>query len=79
MLSCKQVTRLVSQSHDRRLSAMERWRVRMHLWYCLGCRRFVRQMKFLSMATQRLVAEQGVKRLSPAARDRIRRSLDEHH
>lgn len=74
MLSCKEVTHLVSQSYDRRLSRVERWSVRVHLWYCLGCRRFARHVEFLRMALQRLVREQGL-RLSPSARARIRREL----
>ena len=74
MLSCKEVTHLVSQSYDRRLSRAERWSVRVHLWYCLGCRRFARHVEFLRMALQRLVREQGL-RLSPSARARIRREL----
>lgn len=79
MLSCKEITRLVSQSYDRHLSVVERWNVRVHLWYCLGCRRFRRQMTFLRMATQRLGRVQEFKRLSPAARARIRRGLDDNH
>ena len=74
MLSCKEVTHLVSQSHDRRLSRLERWSVRVHLWYCLGCRRFTRQVELLRVAMQRLMREQGF-RLSPSARARIRREL----
>lgn len=75
MLSCKEVTHLVSQSHDRRLSSAERWSVRVHLWYCIGCRRFARHVEFLRVALQRLVHEQVTIRLSPSARARIRREL----
>lgn len=74
MLSCKEVTHLVSQSYDRRLSWLERWSVRVHLWYCLGCRRFARHVQFLRQAVRRLVREQGFT-LSPSARARIRREL----
>lgn len=74
MLSCKEVTHLVSQSYDRRLSWAERTRVRVHLWYCLGCRRFARHVEFMRQAIQRLVREQNLM-LSPSARERIRREL----
>ena len=74
MLSCKDVTHLVSQSQDRRLSWLERWSVRVHLMYCLGCRRFARHVEFLRQAMQRLVRERGLT-LSTSARARIRLKL----
>lgn len=74
MLSCKDVTHLVSQSQDRRLSGLERWSVRVHLLYCLGCRRFARHVEFLRQAMRRLVRERGLT-LSASARERIRLKL----
>jgi hypothetical protein len=54
MLSCKEVTRLVSQGLDRRLGFTERLRLRVHLLICDGCSNFTRQMAFLRRAVQRL-------------------------
>jgi hypothetical protein len=54
MLSCKEVTRLVSQGLDRRLGFGERLRLRVHLLICDGCSNFTRQMAFLRRAVQRL-------------------------
>lgn len=54
MLSCKEVTRLVSQGLDRRLGVGERLRLRLHLAICGGCTQFSRQMRFLRKAMQRL-------------------------
>jgi hypothetical protein len=55
MLSCKETTRLVSQGLDRDLGFAERVALRVHLAYCLGCRRAGRQMRYLRRAVQGLV------------------------
>jgi hypothetical protein len=54
MLSCRQVTRLVSQGLDRELGFAERVKLRVHLAICDGCTQFGRQMAFLREATARL-------------------------
>jgi hypothetical protein len=56
MLSCKEVTHLVSQGLDRRLSPGERLRMRLHFLICRGCTRFQQQMHFLRVAVRRLGA-----------------------
>lgn len=50
MLTCRPVSELVSQSLDRRLGWIERWRMSVHLKACAGCRNFQRQMSFLRTA-----------------------------
>jgi hypothetical protein len=47
LLSCKDVSRLVSRGHDRSLTWWEGWRLRMHLAVCDGCTRFNAQMRLL--------------------------------
>ena len=47
MLTCTQVSELVSQSLDRRLGWSERWRMSVHLKACEGCLNFHKQMSFL--------------------------------
>jgi hypothetical protein len=54
MLSCKQVTRLVSQGLDRDLGFAERVKLRVHLSICDGCTNFRDQMAFLRKAMARL-------------------------
>jgi hypothetical protein len=56
-LTCKEVSRLVSEGFDRRLGWSERVRVRIHLAICDGCTNFNKQMLFLRKALSRL-AEQ---------------------
>ena len=54
MLSCKQVTRLVSQGLDREMGFTERVRLRVHLAICDGCTNFKQQTEFLRRALARL-------------------------
>ena len=54
MLSCKQVTRLLSQSEDRNLALGERVALRLHFAICQGCRNVNRQLKFLRLAVRNL-------------------------
>jgi hypothetical protein len=54
LLKCSEVSRLVSQGLDRRLSIGERVRLRLHLAICDGCANFKRQMDFLRLAVRRL-------------------------
>ncbi|MGH6631232.1 MAG: zf-HC2 domain-containing protein [Burkholderiales bacterium] len=54
MLSCKEVTRLVSQGMDRRLPFGRRVALRVHLAICDGCTNFTKQMQFLRDAVRQL-------------------------
>jgi len=54
MLTCKEVSRLVSQGLDRRLGWTERLRLRFHLAICDGCTTFKKQMDFLRRALREL-------------------------
>jgi hypothetical protein len=54
MLSCRDVTQLVSQRLDRRLGFAERVALRLHLAICQGCSNFSRQMDVLREAVKRL-------------------------
>ena len=56
LLSCKDVSRLVSQAQDRPLTGWQRWRIRTHLSVCDACTRFDAQMRFLRRAIRRLRA-----------------------
>jgi len=53
MKQCKDITRLVSESLDRKLSLVERIQVRVHLWMCTGCTRFEKQLQFMRRALHR--------------------------
>ncbi|MBI1942158.1 MAG: zf-HC2 domain-containing protein [Betaproteobacteria bacterium] len=53
-LSCKEVTRLVSQGEDRKLAFGERVELRLHFAICNGCRNVGAQLRFLRVAVGRL-------------------------
>ena len=81
MLSCKEISYLVSESLDHKLPFWQRIQVRMHLFMCRFCARFRRQTLFLKDAARHyLLAVEKTEAvtsdgLSPEARDRIKRSL----
>ena len=80
MLNCRQVTRLVSQSMDARLRWYERWGMRLHLLYCVWCRRYAAQLQFLRKASRQLDREPAVVQadtLSAEAKNKIRARLTE--
>lgn len=47
MLTCKEVTLLISEAQDRKLALAERVHLEMHLVICRGCSNFKKQMAFL--------------------------------
>lgn len=53
MLSCKDVTHVLSESQDRKLTLSERMALEMHLAMCKGCTNFRKQMNFLRAACRR--------------------------
>lgn len=78
MLSCKEVSLLLSMASDQNLRWGQRLAVRLHLLYCRGCARFAKHLQFLRAAGQRLAqsdAQAGTATLSTAARKRIRAAL----
>lgn len=48
--TCREVHRLVSEGMDRKLSLVERTRMRLHLMVCAACTRFNGQMGLLRKA-----------------------------
>ena len=53
MLTCRQVSHLVSEAEDRRLGLLERWRLRVHLKVCEGCRNFQDHIQFMRRVAHR--------------------------
>jgi len=53
ILSCKDVSHLVSEMQERRLGRFEGWALRLHLMVCEACSRFEAQMRFLRDAMRR--------------------------
>lgn len=57
LLSCKETTRLLSQSEDRSLGFGERVALRVHLAICKGCRNVNAQFRFLRLAVKELSSD----------------------
>jgi predicted anti-sigma-YlaC factor YlaD len=53
MLTCKDVSVLLSQAEDREIGAAERLRLEAHLRLCEACRHVQKQMAFLRHAVRR--------------------------
>ena len=78
MLSCKEVSLLMSKQCDTRLRWPERLAVGVHLLYCRGCARVKDQLQFLRVASRRLATGTATGTgLSRDARDRIRARLQD--
>jgi hypothetical protein len=81
MLSCKDVTQLLSEAMDRSLPLGKRIGVRLHLLICKFCARYERQLLQIRETVRRLVGTEETavgtlwEPLSEEARARIRRSL----
>jgi hypothetical protein len=80
MLNCRQVTRLVSQSMEAKLRWYQWLGMRIHLLYCVWCRRYASQIRFLHKACNQLDPEtQGSPSytLSSEAKEKMRARLQE--
>ena len=81
MLSCKDVTRLISESMDRSLPLGKRIGVRLHILICKFCARYERQLLQIRETVRRLVRTEETaggtlgEPLSEEAKVRISRSL----
>ena len=78
MLRCREVSKLVSESMERRLPLRQRMELWMHLALCRLCAGFARQVRLLRRAAQQdpelLVGDRSAPEatLSPAVRERIK-------
>ncbi len=83
MLSCKDVTRLISESMDRSLPLRKRIGVQVHLLICIFCARYERQLLQIREMVRQFVATEerpGApcgESLSKEARERIEKSLQQ--
>jgi hypothetical protein len=83
MLSCEEITRLYSESLERKLPFRQRLEVRLHMLMCRYCSRFRRQIVFLRNLARNAgsraggPAAEGFEKegLSDEARQRIKETL----
>lgn len=74
---CREVVPLMSESLDRRLTWWESINLKLHLWVCSWCARYLSQIQMLSdfLGLGAEECEVSSETLSAEARERIRRSL----
>jgi len=53
MLSCREVSKLLSEGRERRLGLWERISLKLHLMMCGGCNNFRKQLDFIGIAIRR--------------------------
>ncbi len=82
---CKTIARLASESNERRLTLGERVKIRLHLWICAWCQRYMGQLGSIRQAASRMnpaTVQQPhtndvVRRMPTATRDRLKNRLTE--
>ena len=82
MMTCKQASKLVSQSLDRPLSWSERAQLKFHLFICAACHRFNNQLRLLSHALKSMTHETESDlsiKLSSEARVRINHAINSNN
>lgn len=83
MLSCKEVSRLMSDSLEKQLPLSKRMGIRMHLMMCSACRTARKQMRFvrqLLTGYDRWLEENGPEKdgLPAGVAERIKKEMAEH-
>ena len=82
MLNCKNASDLASRSLDKKLPWPKRWALRMHIFMCHRCRRYLRQLRLIkqvaALLAQRLNEGNANIYLSAEAKVRIQNKLDEN-
>ena len=83
--TCQELTPILSQSLERRLTLRERLTLRLHFLICVYCARYLKQLRFMRHAVRAREAQpladdaaaDATPSLTPEARERIRRALRE--
>lgn len=81
MISCKQATELASKRLDANLSLFQRFNLKLHLFLCHHCRRYVRQLRFIHKALPRMeryLENDNRRQLSPKAQEKIAAAIEQH-
>lgn len=84
--TCRELTPVLSQSLERRLTLREQLTLRLHFLICAYCARYLKQLRFMRDALRAREAraleadaadDNAASSLAPEARERIRRALRE--
>jgi anti-sigma factor RsiW len=72
---CKTITPTLSESIDRKLSRKERIIVRLHLFTCEACVRYLEQIRLLHDLVHDHRSEQAISSLNETAKERMKAAL----
>lgn len=81
--TCQELTPVLSQSLERRLTLREQLTLRLHFLICVYCVRYLKQLRFMREALREREARalecdsDASPSLTPEARERLRRALRE--
>ena len=81
--TCREASRLISESLDRELTRRERWALRLHTVLCTACRRFADECRLIRSVLEIMPAAlrqewfRSASSLSPDRKIQIRRLLTE--
>lgn len=75
MPSCSDIARLLSAGCERPLSFRERVALRVHVFFCVSCRRYASHLRWMKGAFRLLHHRENAFSLNDAARARIRDTL----
>ncbi len=80
MLTCREVTRLVSESMDSSLPWRKRIGIRLHFMMCISCTRYHRQLLLIRELIRNYLSEEESAtdvrdKLSPESRQRMKQAL----
>lgn len=81
MLTCKQASKLVSQSLDRQLTLSEKVGLRFHLLICKFCKRFEQQLMLIKksiLASVKAIEQNEQIQLPNDAKTRITQAINDH-
>jgi predicted anti-sigma-YlaC factor YlaD len=78
MLSCKQLTEIATDYLEENLPWRVRLAVRMHLWICRHCRRYLEQMRKVITLLQQLPKEPVPPGLAEKLLPQFREARDRH-
>ena len=82
--TCRQTVMVISQSLERPLSLRERVKMKLHLWVCIWCVRYLEQLQLMRDTLRARGArlpedeETSAASLSAEARERMKRALSQH-
>jgi len=72
---CREAVVLVSQSMERPLSLRERMMLKLHLWVCAWCTRYMEQLHTMRKIMRNQSVDSGAPGLPEEARERLKRAL----